>query len=163
MRTSSRYQASPDTGASSSLKASDGLVHVVWASTILSLLNPSTITASDELLQPNQAVNDDDGADSESGDDLDQDFTSIDAEPLTANSEELHRKFLDCICELLANAKGGKSVTATALREKENEVEVDIARNNGLNAEDEAYLGFLKRFLAMQADGKVNSTAQSMP
>ncbi|RLM00357.1 hypothetical protein CFD26_100340 [Aspergillus turcosus] len=135
---------------SSSVEVSDELVHVVWASHILSLLNPYTITALDEPLQPNQEVNDDDEADFD--DDLDQDFITIDAESLTANCEVLCQKFLDCVCELLAHTKGGVFVTAAALRESEDEVEVDIARNNGLSVKDEAYLGSLKRFLAMQAD-----------
>ncbi|KAA8641581.1 hypothetical protein EYZ11_013102 [Aspergillus tanneri] len=87
----------------SSLKASDELVHVVRASHILSLLNPYIITAPDEPLQPNQEVNDDDKADFD--DDSDQDPTSIDAEPWTTNNEVLRRKFLDCICELLAHTK----------------------------------------------------------
>lgn len=139
---------------SSSLQISDELVHVVWASHILSLLNPYTITASDETLQPNQEVNDDDEADSDN--DSDQDFNSVDVEPLTANSEVLRQKFLDCICELVAHTKGGNFVTAAALREKEDEVEIDIARNNALKAEDKVYLDSLKRFLAMQADGKAN-------
>ena len=145
---------------SSSLEVSDELVHVVWSSHILSLLNPYTITAPDEPWQPKQDVNDDDGADFDN--ELDQDFTSIDAELVTASSEVLRQKFLDCTCELLAHTKGGKSVTATALREKEDEIEVDIARNNGLNTEDKVYLGSLKRFLAMHADCKANSSGQGM-
>lgn len=145
---------------SSSLQVSDELAHVVWASHILSFLNPYTITASDEPLQPDWEVNDDDGVGSD--DDTDQDFNSIDAEPLTANSEALHRKFLDCICELVAHTKGGNFVTAAALREKEDEVEVDISQNNGLKAEDQTYLDFLKRFLALQADGKANISGQGM-
>ncbi|KAK2734482.1 hypothetical protein FQN55_002652 [Onygenales sp. PD_40] len=137
---------------SSRPKASDELVHVVWASHILSYMNPYTIIASDRPsnLQSKQEVNDDDGSDFDDG--PNHDFSSIDNEPLTDNSEVLRQKFLDCICELLAHTKGGKTVTATALREKEDEVEVDIARNNGFNAKDEAYLGSLKRFLAMQDD-----------
>lgn len=145
---------------SSSLQVSDELAHVVWASHILSFLNPYTITASDEPLQPDQKVNDDHGLGS--GNDPNQDFNSIDAEPLTANSEVLRRKFLDCICELVAHTKGGNFVTAAALREKEDEVEVDIAQNNGLNADDRKYLDLLKRFLALQADGKANISGQGM-
>jgi hypothetical protein len=139
---------------SPSLQVSDELAHIVWASRILSLLNSNTITAPEEPLQPDQEVNDDDAADYD--DDLDQDFKSIDAEPLTANNEALRRKFLDCVCELLAHTKGGSFVTAAALREKEDEVEVDIAQNNGLDAEDRTYLDLLKLFLALQADGKAN-------
>jgi hypothetical protein len=85
---------------------------------------------------------------------------STKADFLTASSDVLRQKFLDCISELLAHTKGGDCVTATALREKEDDVEVDVARNNGLNLEDEAYLGGLKQFLAMQAEGKRHSSGQ---
>lgn len=139
---------------SPSLQVSDELAHIVWASRILSLLNSNTITAPEGPLLSDQDVNDDSAVDSE--DDLDQDFDSIDAELLTANSEALRRKFLDCVCELLAHTKGGNFVTAAALREKEDEVEVDIAQNNGLDAEDRTYLDLLKQFLALQANGKAN-------
>ncbi|KAF4158536.1 hypothetical protein CNMCM6069_003922 [Aspergillus lentulus] len=95
-------------------------------------------------------VDDEDGEDFD--DDVDQDFISADAQPLSTNSDILRQKFLDCVCELLSHTKGGKFVTAAALREKENGVEVDIARNNGLDADDdEEYLDSLKQFLAMQA------------
>jgi hypothetical protein len=123
---------------SSSIKVSNEFVHVVWASHILSLLNPYTKEADDEG-----------GEDID--DDLEQDFSSVDAQPLSASSEVLRQKFLDCVCELLSHTKGGKFVTAAALREKEDEVEVDIARNNGLDADDEEYMDSLKQFLAMQA------------
>lgn len=132
---------------SSSIRVSNEFVHVVWASHILSLLNPYTSTAG------GKEVDDEDGEDFD--DDVDQDFTSADAQPLSTNSDILRQKFLDCICELLSHTKGGKFVTAAALREKENGVEVDIARNNGLDADDdEEYLDSLKQFLAMQARGK---------
>ncbi|KAE8419970.1 hypothetical protein BDV36DRAFT_293621 [Aspergillus pseudocaelatus] len=143
----------------SSLEVSDELAHVVWASNILSFLNPYTLTASDEPFLPSQGINDDDEADFEDG--PDEDFTSIDTEQLTANSEILRRKFLDCIGELLAHTKGGKFVTATALREKEDEVEIDIARNNGLKTDDEVCLGFLRRSLAMQADAQEQVTTKA--
>ena len=139
---------------SPSLHVSDELAHIVWASHILSLLNPYTITAPEEPLQSNREVNDDDAVDSD--DDLDQEFDSIDAELLTAKSDALRQKFLDCVCELLAHTKGRDFVTAAALREKEDEVEVDIAQNSGLDAEDGAYLNSLEQFLALQADGKAN-------
>lgn len=139
---------------SPSLQVSDELARVVWASRILLLLNSNTITAPEGPSLSKQDVNDDSAVDSD--DDLDQDFDSMDAELLTANSEALRRKFLDCVCELLAHTKGGKFVTAAALREKEDEVEVDIAQNNGLDAEARTYLNLLKQFLALQANGKAN-------
>lgn len=92
----------------------------------------------------------------DSNNDLDQDFNSIDAELLTSNSKTLRRKFLDYVYELLTHTKRGNFVTATALREKENEVKVEIAQNNGLNAKDRTYLDLLKQFLALQANGKAN-------
>ncbi|GFF25003.1 hypothetical protein IFM46972_01247 [Aspergillus udagawae] len=145
---------------SSNTKVSNKFVHVVWASHILSFLNPYTSTTSEKHSQPDQEVDDEDREDFE--DDIDQDFTSVDAQPLSANSEVLRQKFLDCVCELLSHTKGGRFVTAAALREKEDEVEVDIARNEGLNADDTAYLDSLMQFLAIQARGKPNPPWQGM-
>ncbi|KAL5360163.1 hypothetical protein BJX96DRAFT_68673 [Aspergillus floccosus] len=141
------------------IKVPKELLHVVWASHIFSLQNPYTINASDEALQPNQELSDDDEEDFDD-DGPDEGSLSTKNYSLTANSEVLRQKFLDCISELLAHTKGGDFVTATALREKEDEVEVDIARNNGFNVEDEAYLGDLRKFLAMQTEGKRDSFGQ---
>ena len=142
-----------------SLKLPQELINVVWASHILSLRNPHTIIASDDALQANQDLSDDEEEDFDD-DGPDDDSLSTKADFLTASSDVLRQKFLDCISELLAHTKGGDCVTATALREKEDDVEVDVARNNGLKLEDEAYLGGLKQFLAMQAEGKRHSSGQ---
>lgn len=139
-------------------KATDELAEVVWASHILSYLNPYTSTASDEPLQPDRLpidreVNGDDGGDFDDSPDI-----SVDTETLTGSDEVLREKLLDCVSELLAHTKGGKYVTATALREEEDSVEIDIARNHGFNAKDEAYLTSLAKFLAMQGNSKHNKT-----
>lgn len=43
----------------------------------------------------------------------------------------VYEKFLDCIAQLLSPCKGWNGVTATAIREREDGVEVDVARNDG--------------------------------
>jgi hypothetical protein len=145
---------------SATRKASDELAHVVWASVILSLQNPYTTTTSgDDSSHRNQESLDkdreyDEDSDTESVDDSAEDLASIEAGQLAGTGDRLRQKFLDCISELLAYTKGGKYVTATALREKEDQVEVDIARNSDFTTSDTEYLALLERFLAMQGDGR---------
>ncbi|KAH6972719.1 hypothetical protein BKA56DRAFT_592733 [Ilyonectria sp. MPI-CAGE-AT-0026] len=119
----------------------------------MSYLDPYTITTSDEPQQLDHSPTGfDDNYDIE--DDPDGDASSLDAEPLTASDDTLREKFLDSICELLAHTKGGKYVTAAALREKEDSVEIDIVRNDGFSANDENYLSQLTKFLAIQGDDR---------
>jgi hypothetical protein len=145
---------------SACLKASDELAHVVWASVILSLQNPHTITTSgnDDPSHRNQESLDEDreyegDSDTDSVDDSAEDLASMEAGQLAGTGDRLRQKFLDCISELLAHTKGGKYVTATALREKEDQVEVDISRNSDFRTSDTEYLALLERFLGMQGDG----------
>ncbi|KAL2012922.1 hypothetical protein VTN00DRAFT_447 [Thermoascus crustaceus] len=51
------------------------------------------------------------------------------ATALAGSDEEVWMKFLNCLAELLSPVKGGDSVTATAVREREDYVEVDVVRN----------------------------------
>lgn len=44
--------------------------------------------------------------------------------------ESIRSKFLDCVAQLLSPSKGWESVAATALREQEDFVEIDVARND---------------------------------
>jgi hypothetical protein len=50
---------------------------------------------------------------------------------LTLSNEEMQIKFLNSLTELLSPAKGWNYVSATALRESEDSVEVDLVRNGG--------------------------------
>ena len=135
-------------------QASDELAKVVWASHILSYLNrhtatvysPSADAASDTSGASDAGDDEDDGEEEE----VDVDVTSNNAEPLTASDDLIREKFLNCVAELLAHTKGGAYVTATALREGEESVEVDVARNNGHTDKDADYVSGLAKFLALR-------------
>ncbi|GAB1310631.1 hypothetical protein MFIFM68171_00841 [Madurella fahalii] len=134
-------------------RASDEYAQVVWASHILSYLNPYTCSRTDRSSQPNRASgvlpeDDGDGKD-ELNNYLDTDVAITGGSPnfMAVRDEPIRQKFLDCIAELLAHTKGGKYVAATALREKENSVEIDVASNSPFNIQDEECLASLARFL----------------
>jgi len=136
-------------------RPSDEYAQVVWAAHILSYLNPYTTIAGASLPDaPQDAESGPSGgnSDSDSDDDLDNesdtaDTTNHTATFLGAYDKPIREKFLNCIAELLSHTKGGKHVTATALREREDCVEVDIARNSLFEAADDGYLASLSSFL----------------
>ncbi|KAL2838550.1 hypothetical protein BJY01DRAFT_250922 [Aspergillus pseudoustus] len=92
-------------------RVSDELAQAVWASVILSLQNPYTITASDEYSQRNQEDNDID-CDLEEDDNKEDtefaDLISVKTGQLTSTGDKLGQKFLDCISELLSHPKREK-------------------------------------------------------
>lgn len=139
---------------------SDEYAQVVWASHILSYLNPYTCSKTDGPKQTGRMLDaspedgdeeedDDDDYDDEMDDCLGADLIATGAgpHPLAVSDEPIRQKFLNCIAELLAHKKGGKYVAATALREKEDSVEIDIASNSPFKPSDEEYLACLVRFL----------------
>ncbi|QKX54723.1 uncharacterized protein TRUGW13939_01812 [Talaromyces rugulosus] len=95
-----------------------------------------------------QYANDDD--DEELGDDSDLEQISANNQLLTTGNEIIRKKFLNCICDLLSHTKGPKFVTAATLRENEDSIEIDLARNDGFDANDDEYLSSLARFLAIE-------------
>ncbi|CAI7607135.1 unnamed protein product [Penicillium bialowiezense] len=135
-------------------KAIDEVAKVVWASHILSYWNPYTTPESDKPLQPKHTPSDDEITDDDEDydDSPDTDNTSTDTAVLAVSDEALREKFLNSISELLAHTKGGKHVTAAALREKEDSIEIDIARNTGFGREDNNFLSSLARFLSRQGE-----------
>lgn len=137
-------------------KAIDEVAKVVWASHILSYWNPYTTTVSDKSLQPKHTPSDDEITEDDEDyyDSPDTDKISIDTTFLAVGDENLREKFLNSISELLAHTKGGKYVTAAALREKEDSIEIDIARNTGFGREDNNFLSSLTRFLSRQGERK---------
>lgn len=136
-------------------KAIDEVAKVVWASHILSYWNPYTTPMSDKPLQPKHTPSDHDTTDDEDYlDSLDIDNASTDTALLAVGDKALREKFLNSISELLAHTKGGEHVTAAALREKEDAIEIDIARNTGFGREDNNYLSSLARFLSRQGESK---------
>jgi hypothetical protein len=98
------------------------IARVVWAAHILSYLTKKR--SHIELQQP-------DTAEEEEG----LEFGEVDAETertvvLQGTRESIRSKFLDCVAQLLSPSKGWANVTTIALREQEDFVEIDIARND---------------------------------
>lgn len=65
----------------------------------------------------------------------------------------LKRKFLDCLAELAANKKDGKTVSCTAMKEAEDSVTIWIARNNGFPEKDKAVFDKLGSLLSELSRG----------
>jgi hypothetical protein len=131
---------------------SDELARVVRAAYILSYLNKYTIVAYQTI----SARSDDGDHDEELEDDVEVESTDHSTHLLTAVDTSPRQKFLNCIAELLAHTRGGQHVTATALRESEDRVEIDVARNRGFVYKDAAYLSSLSWFLSacVRRDGE---------
>jgi len=98
------------------------IAHVVWAVHILSHL---TKKRSHIDLHKSETIEEEE--EFECGElDAETERTALLQEP----RESIRSKFLDCIAQLLSPCKGWDNVTATALREREDFVEVDVARND---------------------------------
>ncbi len=117
-------------------KASDScqgrVAHVIWAAHILAYLSKKE--SHPLVQQPGHSSND------EEGDHEDMDAEDIDADTditaaLTGTTDSIliQTKVLDCIAQLFSPAKGWAYVTATAIRQREDFVEIDIARNDSFN------------------------------
>ncbi|KFH46078.1 hypothetical protein ACRE_030900 [Hapsidospora chrysogenum ATCC 11550] len=149
-------------------QTSDEFARVVWMAHILTYKNPYTWTAQDAPSDREDAAIDgtsDCDDESQCGDGFDEDMedetASQDIGRLTAYDQDVREKFLDSIAELLSRSKGGKHVIATALRENEDSVEVDVARNDEFAAMDDEYLSSLTEFLALHGDGLSSQDTQS--
>jgi hypothetical protein len=110
------------------------LARVVWAAHILSYL---TKGRKNELHEAENIVeygsNTDDSSDSEI--DYETDKNVI----MSGPRDSVLQKFLDCIAQLLSPCKGWDGVTATAIHEGEDGVEVLIARNDGFSSEENCF------------------------
>ncbi|KAK4168118.1 hypothetical protein QBC43DRAFT_309729 [Cladorrhinum sp. PSN259] len=121
---------------------SDEYARLVWASHILSYLyQHKSIPSGPEPRGEDDDDDDDDFDDSFAGN------TIAPTIPLNAYDPSLREKFLNGVAELLSHTKGGSHVTAAALREREDCVEVDIARNGPFDSSDDDYLKALTSFL----------------
>ncbi|KAJ5179730.1 hypothetical protein N7492_002940 [Penicillium capsulatum] len=133
---------------------------VIWAAHIVSYL---TNNRNQEKLHDGEYNEE---CDSEIDDSSDGDGDETEKNLILAGPRKsIHRKFLDCIAQLLSPCKGWDGVTATAIREGEDGVEVDIARNDGfLSVEDcidievVGHCRMLEEYLARSAEG-TNETA----
>jgi hypothetical protein len=138
------------------------IAHVVWAAHILSYLTGERSNTT--LLPP------------ELDDDEDFDADKFDAETdktggFTDSDHSLRFKFLDCVAELLSPSKGWQHVLATGLRESEDSIDIDIARNDGFDtaqsyysvgeshvevADLHSYLGHLQKYLLSTSERGMN-------
>ena len=107
----------------------DGLIaQVGWAVFILSYLTNKRSQV--ELLRC-----DADKDEEEEEEEEDHEHGDLDAETertvvLQGPRDSVRSKFLDCIAQLLSPSKGWDNVCATALREREDFVAIDVARND---------------------------------
>ncbi|KAI9375261.1 hypothetical protein BJX61DRAFT_182665 [Aspergillus egyptiacus] len=134
----------------------ESIARVVWAAHILSYL---TNTRNHEKLHKaeNNAERESD-TDELSGCETDDETEKTVI--LSGPRSSVRRKFLDCIAQVLSPCKGWNGVTAAAIREAEDGVEVDIARNDGFLSDDGCfdsqivgYCKMLEEFLAGSAEG----------
>ncbi|KAF2179438.1 hypothetical protein K469DRAFT_694128 [Zopfia rhizophila CBS 207.26] len=122
----------------------EAYARVIWAAHILAYLSRGR-SQPDLIRTDDHAINED-----EEGNDFDSVFNDV----LTNASENLRTKFLDSIARVLSHTKGWNHVTVAALREYEDRVEIDVARNEGFNVEDEAFIDSLEEFLSAQGEDK---------
>jgi len=100
------------------------VAHVIWAARILAYLSKAAGHP-----QPGDSSNDEeDQHEDVLVEDLDA-KTDI-AASLTGTDDSIQTRVLDCIAQLFSPAKGWAHVTATAIRQHEDFVEIDIARND---------------------------------
>ena len=101
------------------------IARVGWAIFILSYLTQKRSHAELPLCDDDEEDKDEDH--DEQGDlDADTERTVV----LNGPEDSIRSKFLDCIAQLLSPSKGWHNVSATALREHEDHVAIDIARND---------------------------------
>ena len=68
---------------------------------------------------------------------------------LSGPRESFRQKFLDCIAQLQSPCKGWNGVTATAIREGEDGVKVDIARKDGFLSDEDHFDGKIMGYCKM--------------
>ena len=142
------------------------IAHVVWAAHILSYLTRGRSHTT--LLLPELDDDEDFDADILLDAETDKARSLVDSDPL------LRFKFLDCVAELFSPSKGWQHVVATGLRESEDFVNIDVARNDGFDraqsyysvgesdaevADLDSYLGHVQNYLLStieQGDESVN-------
>lgn len=102
----------------------ESIARVTWQVHILSYLTNDRSCI--KLSQPGQTEEEEEGFEQHANLDAETERIVV----LQATSESVRSKFLDCIAQLLSPSKGWDYVAATALREHEEFVAVDVARND---------------------------------
>jgi hypothetical protein len=111
----------------------DRTARIIWAGHILSYLTRNQSNIRLQGVQRAQATKNEEEEDEEEGlhdDQLDSDAVTERMACLSGSPESIRFRFLDCAAQLLSPSKGWEYVTATALREREDFVEIDVARND---------------------------------
>lgn len=100
------------------------------------------------------------GSNTDESSDSETDYETDKNVILSDPRNSVRRKFLDCIAQLLSPCKGRNGVTATAIREGEDGIKVDVARNDGFLSDEDrfdgeimAYCKMLEEYLAGSAGG----------
>jgi hypothetical protein len=105
------------------------IARIIWAGHILSYLAKHQSNIRLQGMQQVQAT----GEEEDEEEELDNEQLDAATEKmvnLSESPESVRFRFLDSIAELLSPSKGWEYVTATALREREEFVEIDVARND---------------------------------
>lgn len=108
---------------------------VFWAAQILYYLTKDR--SHEELLKAENTVGS--GSHTDDSSDHETDYETQKNMILSGPRDSIRQKFLDCIAQLLSPCKGWDGVTATAIREGEDGVEVDIARNDGFLSDEDCF------------------------
>ncbi|KAJ6009386.1 hypothetical protein N7522_004402 [Penicillium canescens] len=142
-------------------------VRVVWAAHILSYLKDNQ--NHEELHEAENNL--ECGSNIDESSDYETDYETDKNVIMSGPRNSVRQKFLDCIAQLLSPCKGWNGVTATAIREGEHGVEVDIARNDSFPSDEDSFgdetMGYCKMlevYLAGSADTEtgINTTATSL-
>ena len=124
----------------------EAFARVVWSAHLLSFLghgrSHSTLGSSKHLGE-------------HTAEEYEEDFDSNVAAQCTPVDEPIRIKFLNSVAETSSHTKGWRHVSVTALREYEDRVEVDIARNDGfdVHGKDGVYFAKFEAFMASQVEG----------
>lgn len=129
-----------------SVPCEEAFARVVWSAHILSFLSRSRsqrALLSSTPLGEHDEIEDDDDLESNVGG------------RCAPVDEHIRIKFLNSLAETLSHTRGWHHVSVTALREYENYVEVDVARNTGFDAhdKDQLYFASFEAFMASQVEG----------
>jgi len=107
---------------------------IIWAAHILSYLTKQQSNVRLQGLQIEAAGEDEEDELDDELEDEQLDAATEKTVSLSASQESIRFRFLDCVAQLLSPSKGWDYVTATALREREDFVEIDVARNDCFGA-----------------------------
>ncbi|KAJ8060028.1 hypothetical protein OCU04_011639 [Sclerotinia nivalis] len=151
----------------SKMEIEERVAHIVWAAHILSYL---TKTRNNVELQQNSCDDDEEELDCNELDAATE-RTSI----LQCSSTSIRSKFLDCLAQLLSPSKDERSVVATSLREREDFVEIDVARNDcfgltagslsnehgyGFEAVEEEYYNSLRAYISTGVESDTTALSE---